>query len=143
MLISVHSWQALWLGRKSFMSLSDLSCPLPKDQSLAGPFRQLAAIVEESVRTIYTPRQKNLREIYDDAEKINEALQQFSSQHSIGDVNPPSDKLHNQVGLVVLHNSKTQLRDHGNPHLITSQCIIIRFFSRSDPLLSLNLKETS
>jgi hypothetical protein len=106
LLISFHSWQALWLGRKSFMSLSDLSCPLPKNQSLAGPFRQLAGIVEESVRTIYTPRQKNLREVFDDAEKINEALQQFSSQHKIGDVNPPSDKFDNQVGLVTLHNSK-------------------------------------
>ncbi|KAH7148164.1 c6 zinc finger domain-containing protein [Fusarium sp. MPI-SDFR-AT-0072] len=96
---------SLVLGRKSALKMSDISCPLPKEQPELVSFCRLSIIIEEAVDKIYNRRSESLLQLYEKAEGVHAQLLHYADKFGIAS----SSTGHNMkkldcIGSLVLHS---------------------------------------
>ncbi|KAK8022550.1 C6 zinc finger domain protein [Apiospora rasikravindrae] len=75
--------QALTLGRRASMSISDISCPFPTDPPFVANLCHIAKIMEDGAKLIYGRKSESLRQLYVTAEGIYAQLRRFAESCDI------------------------------------------------------------
>ncbi|KAK7990428.1 hypothetical protein PG990_014708 [Apiospora arundinis] len=79
--------QALTLGRRSSMSIHDISCPVPTDPPFVANLVHIAKIMEDGAKLIYGRKSESLRQLYVTAEGLYGQLRRFAETCDIASAN--------------------------------------------------------
>lgn len=80
----IISWTSFGLGRIGSLDADDISCPYPDNQEFLVSISKLSAIMSRCSKTLYSKRQKTLKQMWKAASVINDELRLFATKYDIG-----------------------------------------------------------
>ncbi|RGP71231.1 c6 zinc finger domain-containing [Fusarium longipes] len=89
-----ETYQALSLGRKSGLKITDIACPFPTEPLPLVRLCRIARIMEDAADAIYGRKATSLRQLYIVAEELRVRLYQFAQDCGIGSPRLDSDQDH-------------------------------------------------
>ncbi|KAG8664947.1 uncharacterized protein FPOAC1_012924 [Fusarium poae] len=87
-----ETYQALSLGRKSGLKLTDITCPFPTEPLPLVRLCRIARIMEDAAEAIYGRKATSVRQLYVVAEELRVRLHQFAQDCGIGSPRLDSDQ---------------------------------------------------
>lgn len=99
--------QALTLGRRASMSISDISCPFPTDPPFVANLCRVAKIMEDGAKLIYGRKSESLRQLYITAEGLYAQLRRFAESCDIASAHSNQTQSPTEaIETLTLHNCK-------------------------------------